>query len=443
MRACSYAIVALLAVHETLAWSAGLSRAAGRPCRASSTTCLSRRHQLIQCSAAAAADSQDAEAPAIELSSLPRKQLQEMAKARGLKANAKTMDLIAQLAALADGTSSTATTDTAEPAAAAAAVAVADEKPQPLEVSSASTAGAPASDIWTEERVNKRVVVLQRKLRQVKDLEVAYAADPGSLNDDQIVKIDRKAELQQEIADMELLRKAIKSGSGTSIALSDIAQERLNRARVLGAQATAAATAAASSSAPVAAAAAATSVVGERQKRAVADVSVHSENEFFDNDADDDDDSTAAAAAIEDGNTDHLIGLPKTLGVVLSYCRVSTRETCELLIHMGRVSVNGVIADDPSMKVDILNDVILASGARVEIPPKFDNAADPNETELDRERHERNARTRRTGPLPKREKPATWKQLTKYRWNVDGGLLARKTRGIKPRDGSLIDKPKF
>jgi S4 domain len=431
MRACSCAIVALLAVHETLAWTVGLPAAAGRCCAATSTTRHSRR--LMQRTAAAAADSQEVEAPVIELSSLPRKQLQELAKARGLKANSKTMDLIAQLTALADGTSSTLPND----AEAEAAV----EEPQSVAASSASTAAAPSSDIWTEERVNKRVVVLQRKLRQVKDLEVAYAADPDSLNDDQIVKIDRKAELQQEISDMEQLRKAIKSGSGTSIALSDIAQERLNRARVLGAQATAAATAAAAgSSTPTAAAAAPTSVVGERQKRAVADVSVHSDNDFFDTDGEHDDDT---AAELEAGNTDHLIGLPKNLGVVLSYCRVSTRETCELLIHMGRVTVNGVIADDPSMKVDILNDVILASGARVEIPPKFDNAADPNETELDRERHERNARTRRTGPLPKREKPATWKQLTKYRWNVDGGLLARKTRGIKPRDGSLIDKPRF
>lgn len=33
----------------------------------------------------------------------------------------------------------------------------------------------------------------------------------------------------------------------------------------------------------------------------------------------------------------------------------------------------------------------------------------------------------RTGPIPKAEKN-TWKQKTKYRWSMDDGLLAKRTR---------------
>lgn len=35
--------------------------------------------------------------------------------------------------------------------------------------------------------------------------------------------------------------------------------------------------------------------------------------------------------------------------------------------------------------------------------------------------------SQRTGPIPKSEKN-TWKKKTKYRWNLDEGLLATRTR---------------
>lgn len=39
------------------------------------------------------------------------------------------------------------------------------------------------------------------------------------------------------------------------------------------------------------------------------------------------------------------------------------------------------------MQVDLATDEIIANGYRVVIPPKFDNTANPAETEQDRERY--------------------------------------------------------
>ncbi|CAM9596491.1 unnamed protein product, partial [Phaeothamnion confervicola] len=65
---------------------------------------------------------------------------------------------------------------------------------------------------------------------------------------------------------------------------------------------------------------------------------------------------------------------PKRLVSALAYCRVSTRGLCETLVAMGRVTVNGAVAETPNMPVDLLNDVIVANGQRVMLPPKIDNA---------------------------------------------------------------------
>lgn len=55
-------------------------------------------------------------------------------------------------------------------------------------------------------------------------------------------------------------------------------------------------------------------------------------------------------------------GYPKRLSGLLSFCRVSDKETCEILVAMGRVTVNGEVVEDPGIKVDILSDTIVASG---------------------------------------------------------------------------------
>lgn len=49
---------------------------------------------------------------------------------------------------------------------------------------------------WTVELCSKRLSLLHRKLRQVKDLLVKQARDPGSLDDAQLVKIGRKEDLR-------------------------------------------------------------------------------------------------------------------------------------------------------------------------------------------------------------------------------------------------------
>lgn len=75
-----------------------------------------------------------------------------------------------------------------------------------------------------------------------------------------------------------------------------------------------------------------------------------------DGDADDDEDDDVSAEVVPGG------GYPKKLGAAMSYCRVSTKATCEILIALGRVTVNGVLAEDPNMRVDILKDMIVCDG---------------------------------------------------------------------------------
>ena len=55
-------------------------------------------------------------------------------------------------------------------------------------------------------------------------------------------------------------------------------------------------------------------------------------------------------------------GYPKRLAGVMSFCRVSDKATCEILVEMGRVTVNGEVAGDPGVKVDILTDIVVANG---------------------------------------------------------------------------------
>lgn len=76
-----------------------------------------------------------------------------------------------------------------------------------------------------------------------------------------------------------------------------------------------------------------------------------------DGDADDDVDDDDISAEIVPGG-----GYPKKLGAAMSYCRVSTKTTCEILIALGRVTVNGILAEDPNMRVDILKDMVVCDG---------------------------------------------------------------------------------
>lgn len=55
-------------------------------------------------------------------------------------------------------------------------------------------------------------------------------------------------------------------------------------------------------------------------------------------------------------------GYPKRLSSVMSFCRVSTKATCEVLVALGRVTVNGKTVTDPFVKVDILKDQIVCEG---------------------------------------------------------------------------------
>ncbi|CAN0123141.1 unnamed protein product [Discosporangium mesarthrocarpum] len=80
------------------------------------------------------------------------------------------------------------------------------------------------------------------------------------------------------------------------------------------------------------------------------------------------------------------------------------------------------------------------SGNAVTLPTKIDNS--------DANRKPRAHEGQRTGPIPKREKN-TWKNKTKYRWGMDDGLLATRTRAqemmkkgskSRSRGGGLSDR---
>lgn len=56
----------------------------------------------------------------------------------------------------------------------------------------------------------------------------------------------------------------------------------------------------------------------------------------------------AAATSAEDLNEDVVGGrIPRTLLKLLTYCRVSDKATCEVLLELGKVKVNGEVCDNP------------------------------------------------------------------------------------------------
>lgn len=69
------------------------------------------------------------------------------------------------------------------------------------------------------------------------------------------------------------------------------------------------------------------------------------------------------ATEVGDAGMEDLVGgYPKRLASVMSFCRISTRATCEVLIGLGRVTVNGQVVTNPSAKVDVLADNIVCDG---------------------------------------------------------------------------------
>lgn len=64
-------------------------------------------------------------------------------------------------------------------------------------------------------------------------------------------------------------------------------------------------------------------------------------------------------------------GYPKRLAGLMAFCRVSDKDTCEILVAMGRVTVNGVVVQDPGIKVDVRTDIIVANGEIVVVVISF------------------------------------------------------------------------
>ncbi|CAM9764630.1 unnamed protein product [Ascophyllum nodosum] len=354
--------------------------------------------------------------------------------------------------------------------------------------------GSVGTNEWTVELCSKRLSLLHRKLRQVKNLLAKHARDPGSLDDAQLVKIGRKSNLQVEIAELEAMRRNLWKGAqdtderegATSSAQSPPKRSRLPPGPFAGGMLTdndaAGDQAGRDARGSVSGGNIQEPVWGEAardvdEERYTADglrlasprrrgttvpptppaASLEpAQEDGGDRAAHLPDDAFVASAfgvpgkegedfgreqdfGVVEGQVTGMAplpeevtpsgGYPKRLAGIMSFCRVSDKETCEILVAMGRVTVNGVVAQDPGMKVDILTDIIVANGIAVTLPPKIDNA--------DETRRPRSDEGKRTGPIPKSEKN-TWKAKTKYRWNLDDGLLASRTRraaSLKRRGG--------
>jgi hypothetical protein len=282
-----------------------------------------------------------------ELEGLSRKDLQALAKANGIKANSKNFDIIEGLLAVPGPylRSPEESTESHE-----------------LEVH------VGRSKESEQAQPRKRLSVLRKKLAQVIELEERANTDPDCLDADQLAKISRKLELEEQIRDAEAL---------------EVKEKPRSKPR------------------PVPA------------RREASDGGATME--------------VLPAEDPEEVAAPSLESLPKKLATALSYCRVSTRQTCEFLIALGRVTVNGEVVDNPNMRVNIVEDEIYANGFRVTLPPPIDNSALVEADERAPKRAKKGLRSR----SGEKKGGVTYKERTRYRWNIDGGVLAKSSRGPK------------
>ncbi len=119
---------------------------------------------------------------------------------------------------------------------------------------------------------------------------------------------------------------------------------------------------------------------------------------------------------------DDVVGgrIPRTILKLLTYCRVSDKATCEILLELGKVKVNGVVCDDPVALVDLVKDTIEFDGEPVTLPEtrlkhklRSLAAQDPDESD---------------SGVPK-----------DYCARIDGGLLIDLTRNIEKSRGDWKD----
>ena len=135
----------------------------------------------------------------------------------------------------------------------------------------------------------------------------------------------------------------------------------------------------------------------------------------------------AGASSAEDLNDDVVGGkIPRTILKLLVYCRLSDRATCEILLELGKVKVNGVVCDDPVALVDLVKDTIEFDGEPVTLP----------ETRL---KH----KLRSMAAQGQAEDKAESGVPKDYCARIDGGLLIDLTRNIQKSRGDYVDKSPY
>lgn len=134
----------------------------------------------------------------------------------------------------------------------------------------------------------------------------------------------------------------------------------------------------------------------------------------------------AGATSAEDLNDDVVGGrIPRTILKLLVYCRLSDKATCEILLELGKVKVNGVVCDDPVALVDLVKDKIEFDGEPVTLP----------ETRL---KHKlRSIAAQGEGDDLDDGAPKD------YCARIDGGLLIDLTRNIQKSRGDYVDKSPY
>jgi hypothetical protein len=172
-----------------------------------------------------------------------------------------------------------------------------------------------------------------------------------------------------------------------------------------------------------------------------------------------------AVTSAEELNQDVVGGnIPRTLLKLLTYCRVSDKATCEVLLELGKVKVNGEVCDSPVELVrPSLRWLIGAAGHCVRINPTPSNPL-PTQTQtpqipkppnpqvdlvkdqiefagepvtLPETRLKHKLRSLDAGADAEENVPKD------YCARIDGGLLIDLTRNIEKARGTFIDKSPY
>ena len=158
--------------------------------------------------------------------------------------------------------------------------------------------------------------------------------------------------------------------------------------------------------------------------------------------------------------------IPRTLLKLLTYCRVSDKATCEVLLELGKVKVNGEVCDNPVelvrfVLVFVMNGLggeralALARGRSIlsfNTTPNPPNPQTPTQVDLVKDKIEfagepvtlpETRLKHKLRSLDAQGAEAEESVPKDYCARIDGGLLIDLTRNIEKARGTFIDKSPY